>query len=64
MLVLTRTKNQKIEITGSGPVRITVVGINSSRVRLGFEAPDGTTILRDNAVSRLPKCIDRPSDTA
>ena len=44
MLVLTRKRQEEISIGGS--VRITVIAVQGSRVRLGIEAPDDVPILR------------------
>jgi carbon storage regulator len=49
MLVLSRRKDEKIFVQVPGveePIKITVVQIDSSRVRLGFDAPPEVTILR------------------
>lgn len=45
MLVLSRKLNETIVIDGN--VRITVVGVRGSQVRLGIEAPDRMPILRE-----------------
>jgi carbon storage regulator len=45
MLVLTRKTNERIVIGDN--IRITVVGVRGSHVRLGIEAPPEVTILRD-----------------
>jgi carbon storage regulator CsrA len=45
MLVLTRKLNERIVIGDN--IRITVVGIRGHHVRLGIEAPQDVTILRD-----------------
>jgi carbon storage regulator len=44
MLVLSRKINETIVIDGD--IRITVVGLRGSQVRLGFEAPDSVGISR------------------
>ncbi len=47
MLVLSRRKNETIELEHDGTViKVTVVRIDSSRVRLGFEAPQDVRIIR------------------
>ena len=47
MLVLSRRKNETIEHEHDGTViKVTVVRIDSSRVRLGFEAPQDVRIIR------------------
>jgi carbon storage regulator len=45
MLVLTRKTNERIVIGDN--IRITIVGVRGSHVRLGIEAPPEVTILRD-----------------
>jgi carbon storage regulator len=45
MLVLTRKTNERIVIGDN--IRITVVGVRGSHVRIGIEAPPEVTILRD-----------------
>lgn len=45
MLVLSRKLNESIVIDGN--IRVTVVGIRGSQVRLGIEAPSFVSIFRD-----------------
>jgi len=45
MLVLSRKLNEKILISPN--IRITVVGIRGSQVRIGIEAPDSIDIYRE-----------------
>jgi carbon storage regulator len=45
MLVLSRKLNETIVIDGN--IRITVVGLRGSHVRIGIEAPDRVHILRE-----------------
>jgi carbon storage regulator len=45
MLVLSRKLNEAIIVDGN--IRITVVGIRGSHIRLGIEAPDRVPILRE-----------------
>jgi carbon storage regulator len=45
MLVLSRKRNETIVINGN--VRIMVVDIRGSQVRLGIKAPDSVGILRE-----------------
>ncbi len=45
MLVLSRKQGQRIHIGGS--VVLTVLELRAGQVRLGFEAPEGVTILRE-----------------
>ena len=54
MLVLSRRKDDGVTIdVGGERVRVVVVGIDKQRgeVRLGFEAPDGVRILRDELLA-------------
>lgn len=44
MLVLTRKKNDVIDIEG---VKVKVISIRSNKVRIGIEAPDGVRIVRE-----------------
>lgn len=44
MLVLTRRIDQGVRI---GDCRVVVLGVERDRVKLGFEAPEGVSILRD-----------------
>lgn len=49
MLVLSRRRDEKIVLVVPGideEIEVTVVQIDSSRVRLGFKAPPNVTILR------------------
>lgn len=50
MLILTRKLDQAIVI--DGPCRIVVVGFEQGRVKLGIQAPDGVTVLREELVPR------------
>ncbi len=45
MLVLSRKPNESIIINGN--IRVTVVGIRGSHVRLGIEAPESVAIFRE-----------------
>lgn len=51
MLVLTRKRGEQIEIAGQ--IRVTVVGVQGNRVRLGIEAPDHVSIRRGEIVFDL-----------
>lgn len=59
MLVLTRRLNERIVIGDN--VRITVVGIRGSHVRLGIEAPPELTVLRDE-LTRYETKAAAPAD--
>ena len=53
MLVLSRKKNEKIEIDGG--IEITVVDIGGDKVRLGIEAPKEITILREEVALAIAR---------
>lgn len=50
MLILTRKLNQAIVI--DGPCKVYVLGVERDRVKIGIQAPDGVTVLREELVSR------------
>jgi len=54
MLVLSRRKNESI-IIDNGTVKVTVIDIRGDKVRLGFVAPDGIEINREE----VQEVIDR-----
>ena len=45
MLVLSRKMNESVIIDGG--IRVMVVGVRGNQVRLGFEAPSGVRIFRE-----------------
>jgi carbon storage regulator CsrA len=49
MLILTRKPNQKIRIDGN--ITVTILHTTCHRVRVGIEAPVGTTIARNEILS-------------
>ena len=51
MLVLSRKVGERILV--GDQIRITVVRVTSSGVRLGIEAPDGTTVVREELMLRM-----------
>lgn len=53
MLVLTREKNEVIQIGET--IRVVVVEIRGSKVRLGIEAPRDVQIVRPDARNKTPK---------
>ena len=61
MLVLSRKVNGTIVIDRD--IRITVVGIRGSQVRLGIEAPDSVAVFREEILERAPTPADRPALT-
>ncbi len=50
MLVLSRKRDESIVIDGN--IRITVVSIHGNQVRLGIEAPNSVSILREELCDR------------
>lgn len=65
MLVLSRKKNEDIVIgKGDNKVVIRVVEIRGDKVRLGFIAPDGVTIMRTeiiNTTKEKANGLERPA---
>ena len=51
MLVLTRRPNEGVHV--GADVRVVVLGVSGDQVRLGFEAPSRTSILRDEVFARV-----------
>ena len=45
MLVLSRKKNEKIQLGDS--IRVTIIKVSGDKVRIGIQAPDDTTVLRE-----------------
>ena len=52
MLVLSRKQNQSIVINED--IRVTVVSIRGSQVRIGIEAPESVAILREELCEPAP----------
>ncbi len=50
MLVLTRRVGESLVIDGA--IRVTVLGVNGSKIRLGFEAPASVSVLRGEVFER------------
>ena len=50
MLVLSRRVGQRIFI--SGGIVVTVLSVDRGKIRLGFSAPEGVDIIRDDAKER------------
>jgi carbon storage regulator CsrA len=67
MLVLSRRIHEEVVI---GPdIVVTVLKVEGNRVRLGFSAPDGVSIQREELLCRLgiplaPHAIDDPAAVA
>ena len=51
MLVLSRKVGERILV--GDQVRITVVRVSNGGVRLGIEAPDGTTVIREELAEKV-----------
>lgn len=49
MLVLSRMKGERIRV--GDDIEVVVLDVRGSRVRLGFIAPDDTTIVRDELIA-------------
>jgi carbon storage regulator len=60
MLVLSRKRSEQIVI--GSEIRITVVKLEGSQVRIGIEAPDDLTVLRAELLRDAPRWEARPSD--
>ncbi len=58
MLVLTRKKGEQIRIDDQ--IEIVVLEVHGDRVRLGFRAPDGIAIHREEVWRRLQENGRRP----
>ncbi|MEM3427696.1 MAG: carbon storage regulator [Nitrososphaerales archaeon] len=54
MLVLSRKKNEGVVIKGvDGEIRIVVIEMDRTRVRLGISAPKGYLILREELIGEV-----------
>lgn len=66
MLVLTRRCGEEIDITVPAPdgapvvIRVTVVAIDRTRIKLGFDAPRHVGILRGDVKQRDDRRADAP----
>lgn len=58
MLVLTRRKNEQVRINDD--ITIVVVAASRGKVRLGFDAPKGVTIVRGELVSPTDRDCNVP----
>jgi carbon storage regulator len=56
MLVLSRKKNEKIDILG-GEIKITVVEIRGDKVRLGIEADKSISVHRHEVTERIEQSL-------
>ncbi len=57
MLVLSRGKDQSVMV--GDEVKVTVVDIKGDKVRLGFEAPRGVAIHREEIYLRIKEGVPR-----
>ena len=59
MLVLTRRRGEKVVIKiGEQRCLLTLVSVDRGQVRLGFTAPQGVTILREEVERAIDKAVD------
>ena len=56
MLVLTRKAHERIVIDGN--IVIEILEVLGNRVRIGIQAPDGVSILREELLTREKKNAD------
>jgi carbon storage regulator len=61
MLVLSRKRNESVVIEQYG-IRVTVVEVRQGKVRLGFEAPAGVIIHREELQDRLSRRRELEND--
>jgi carbon storage regulator len=57
MLVLSRKIHERLLLDGD--IRISVLGIRGNQVRLGIEAPDRVTVLREELTLPVDRRPDR-----
>ena len=50
MLVLSRKQNESVQIDSN--IRVTVISVGKSRVKLGITAPGDVSIIREELISR------------
>lgn len=62
MLLLTRRIGETIKI--GDDVSVTVMGIDGKQVRLGFNAPDSVTVLREELCQRIQERKQREVEPA
>lgn len=56
MLILTRKSGEKIRIAGD--IELTVLHVSGSQVKIGIDAPEDITIMREELLGRGAKDID------
>lgn len=61
MLILTRRISESVII--GDDVKITVLGVKGSQVRLGIEAPKSVSVHREEIYERIQKEKDEPSSS-
>ncbi|MFC1759406.1 carbon storage regulator [Planctomycetota bacterium] len=59
MLVLSRKKNEKLQLGDS--IQVTVIKVSGDKVRLGIEAPSDTLVLRKE-LAKLKRTADGKID--
>ena len=55
MLVLTRKENERIIIDGR--ITVTVVRVQGDKIRLGIEAPQEVSIMREELIASVAKAV-------
>jgi carbon storage regulator CsrA len=53
MLVLRREKDESVEISGTGRIRVVVVSIRGKDIQLGFDCDPSITVLRSELLCPL-----------
>jgi carbon storage regulator len=61
MLVLSRTKNERIRLGDS--IEVTIIKVSGDKVRIGIEAPSDITILRGELLNRQESRPDAADGT-
>ncbi len=67
MLILTRRPGQTVKIGSAGEIEVVVLGVKGNQVRIGFKAPDGVPVHREEIFDRIlaqrPKARDANGNT-
>lgn len=58
MLVLSRKKNEKLQLGDS--IQVTVIKVTGDKVRLGIEAPSDTLVLRQELAKLDIEVVETP----
>ncbi|PHM45600.1 carbon storage regulator CsrA [Xenorhabdus miraniensis] len=51
MLILTRRRQEKIRVGDN--IEIVILGINGNQVKIGVQAPEGTSVYREEIYQRI-----------